>query len=182
MLQNLYIRASIIEDADDIGRLNALCWQESYKGIVSDKVLANIDWQKKSHGQKKIYALDRQKSFVAIVDDKIVGYCNIGTLRSIHEMPSMSDSTFYGNENEWGEVQALYVSKSYSRLGIGKELMNKAREELLKMGYKQFQIYVLENNIPALTFYKNQGGLETITRNWNEMEETYKMIGLVFYI
>ena len=179
-MAGIEIRESTIEDADEIGRINALTWEDSYQGIVSDAILEAIDIQERIKWQKEMYDSPKKKSFAAIMDDKIVGYCNLGPIRQAGETPWVANSSFHGNEEEWGEVYAIYVLRSYSRLGIGKSLLVKAREALAALGYKQFQVYVLVNNVPAINFYKSQGGIEQITRDWNYMGEVYQTVGIVF--
>lgn len=176
------IRESIIEDADEIGYLNALVWKEAYHGIVSEVILEQIDWKKKAQGQRKFYLEPNTKAFVASFEGKIVGYCNCGPMRRLSDTPSIMNSTFQEDEKPWGEIYALYVRKAYWRLGIGKSLFSKAAEWLKNARYNKFQVYLLANNVSARNFYKTLGGSEEIEREWHSKEETYKEVGMVFFI
>jgi|GEM_PF-564417 len=181
-MQGLAIRESTIEDAEKIAHINTLTWGDSYAGIVSDAILEKVDWTERRKWQQEIYAAGQKKSFVATIDNEIVGYCNTGPMNTPDEIPAVSNSDFKGNEKEWGEIYSIYVLKSYQRLGIGTMLFERAKHALTALGYKQFQTYALRNNIPALNFYSSLGGVQIATRNWSNGEETYKEIGLAFYI
>jgi len=181
-VQGLAIRESTIDDADEIAHVNALTWGDSYSGVVSDTILEKVDWTARRKWQQEIYASGKKKSFVATIDDEIVGYCNTGPMHTPGEIPGVSNSDFKGNEKEWGEIYSIYVLKSYHRLGIGKMLFEKAKQALTELGYKQFQTYALRNNIPAVTFYSSIGGIKVVTRDWTHMGETYKEVGMAFYI
>ena len=181
-MQGLAIRESTIEDSEEIENINALTWGDVYDGIASDAIVEKVDWTERRKWQQEIYASTKNKSFVATIDDSIVGYCNIGPMRASSEIPFVSNSTFAGDEKEWGEIYSIYVLQSYNRLGIGKLLFEKAKETLRELGYKKFQTYVLQDNLPAILFYHNMGGVEEVTRNWVNKGEVYKEIGMVFYL
>ena len=125
---------------------------------------------------------DARSGAPAAIDDEIVGYCNLGSMKTSDEIPWVSNSDFKGNEKEWGEIYSIYILKSYHRLGIGKMLFQKAQETLKELGYQKFQVYVLENNVPAINFYHTMGGTNKVTRDWTHMSETYKEVGIVFSI
>ncbi len=177
-MNGLEIRESITEDTEEMNLINKLSWDESYSGILSA-----VDWKERRKWQEEIYSAKKSKSLVAIMDDKIVGYCNLGPMRTAEDMESwVSHSSFKGDEEEWGEIYAIYVQKSYSRLGIGKALFEKAKEAIGALGYEQFQVYTLEQNLPAIHFYRRMNGLVEVTRDWSHSGKTYKEIGMVFYI
>jgi ribosomal protein S18 acetylase RimI-like enzyme len=181
-MQGLAIRESTIDDADEIAHVNALTWGDAYAGIVSDAILKKVDWAERRRWQQDIYASRKKKSFVATIDEEIVGYCNLGPMHVASEIPWVSNSDFNRNEKEWGEIYSIYVLKSYHRLGIGKLLFNKAQEWLHNLGYRKFQVYALKNNIPAINFYHSIGGVDLVTRDWTHIGESYKEIGMAFYI
>ena len=178
----LVIRESTIKDAEEIGTINAAVWEQAYPGVISDHLLETIDVEERIKWQKETYADSGKKSFVAIMDDKIVGYCNVGPLKLAKDMPWASNSTFNKDPAEYGEIYAMYVLKAYTRLGCGRALMDEARKFLKGVGYKHFQVYMLQSNVPAINFYKSQGGVETYIRDWTYNGETYKQIGMVFFL
>ena len=181
-MQGIAIREATIEDADEIANINALTWGDVYSGIISDAILEKVDWAERRKWQQEIYASNKTKSFVATTDDGIVGYCNLGPMHASNDIPWVSSSDFKGNEKEWGEIYSIYVLKSYHRLGIGRMLFQKAQEALKELGYNKFQVYALENNIPAVHFYHTMGGVSKVIRNWTHSGRVYKEIGIVFNI
>lgn len=79
--------------------------------------------------------------------DQIVGYATIGPNR----VSALSQE---------GEVYELYLAPEYQGVGIGKNLFLAAREQLLHLGFKGCVVWVLEENEPAMQFYRNAGGVD----------------------
>jgi ribosomal protein S18 acetylase RimI-like enzyme len=63
--------------------------------------------------------------------------------------------------NRWIEVQALYVSPSHRRSGVGDALLAYARKWSQELKHDWMQLYVTENNQVAKQFYRNKGFLPT---------------------
>ncbi|MCM3162512.1 GNAT family N-acetyltransferase [Metabacillus litoralis] len=60
------------------------------------------------------------------------------------------------NTRKTGSIIALYVFPQYRKAGIGKQLMNKAMQELKSEGYHKVQLNVFTGN-PAKSLYKRLG-------------------------
>lgn len=79
------------------------------------------------------------------MEDNIVkGYCRFGKNRE--------------GENI-GEIIALYIKNEFRRCGIGKKLVEKAKEILKERGYKEMIIWCLKENRAGRNFYEKQGGI-----------------------
>ncbi len=64
----------------------------------------------------------------------------------------------YVNEDGWAAfIWHLAVRKEYRNKGIGSLLMKEAEEKLRKRGYKEANIFVLENNNDVINYYKRRG-------------------------
>ncbi|MDQ0430409.1 ribosomal protein S18 acetylase RimI-like enzyme [Planomicrobium stackebrandtii] len=59
------------------------------------------------------------------------------------------------------EVERIYVRKAFQKLGIGKQLLNKAIEMAQQQNKKTIWLGVWENNDNALAFYRKKGFVQT---------------------
>lgn len=63
-----------------------------------------------------IMKLDNYWTFVAVIDDKVVGYIGF------------NKNYFWEQDGHYLRVQALVVSKKFRQLGVGQKLMNSAEQ------------------------------------------------------
>ncbi len=89
-------------------------------------------------------------SYVAIVDRQI-----IGTIKG-------------AQDGRRGYISHMAVVQQFRRLGIAKALYTKTLDELRKQGIWKCNLYVLNTNENAYTFWKHNG--------WNELEYNFKML------
>ena len=87
--------------------------------------------------------------FVFVAEDQwgIVGFISGGAIREPIE----------GYD---GELYAIYLMPARQRRGIGQELALTLREAFLMNGFSSMVVWVLERNLPAVSFYKRIGGLQ----------------------
>lgn len=140
------IRKSIRDDSSKIAHVVTIAWNETYKGIVSDEILNNMYKSEKDRAQRAYdnYNEEENNQYVLEVDDEVVGFINIG-------------KSYIDGFDGCGELYALYIIGKYKGFGFGKMLLNKAKEELKKMGYDKMVIGCLDKN-PSNEFYKHMGG------------------------
>ena len=141
---NYIIRKVKITDAHDITRVVTISWNEAYKGIVPDEELEKLKHNEKEREEKFINNYNGNM-IVLEIDNKVVGFANYGK----------AHDEVYPNA---GEIIALYLIKKYQKNGFGRMLVNKAIEELKKMGYNKMIIACLKGN-PTNEFYKHIGGV-----------------------
>ena len=129
-------------------------WHEAYPGLVSQEYLDNLTLEK---CEKVAFRLT-DGFFVAKDDNQVVGFIGFGDRGE--EAP------------ETGEVFALYVLSEYYGKGVGRELMNKALQQL--QGYSTICLWVLKENKRALRFYQKCGftpdGEELVSPNCGATE------------
>lgn len=138
------IRRRTINDCRGIAELVTICWNETYRGIVSDEFLDNLynNEEDRVINSTNKFSEDDNHQFVLEIDDKIVGWINVG-------------GSDYGND--YGEIHAIYIMKGYQGNGYGKMLINEGIKELKSMGYNKMVIGCLEGN-KSNDFYKHIGG------------------------
>lgn len=92
------------------------------------------------YGLLKAFLFHPGVYLVAIVEEKIVGYC-IGIIRN----------------EDIGHIISIAVDKNYRRRGIGTILLRNTINELMKLGARKIRIEVRESNIAAIKLYEKIG-------------------------
>jgi ribosomal protein S18 acetylase RimI-like enzyme len=90
------------------------------------------DIQKKIEFQPNLF-------FIALEDGKLIG------------------SVMVGYEGHRGWMNYLAVLPTYQKRGYGRRLVDKAIEELIKLGCLKINLQVRRGNISAVEFYKHLG-------------------------
>jgi len=88
---------------------------------------------------RRKYDFQRSLFFVALLDEKLIG------------------SVMAGYEGHRGWINYLAVLPECRRRGYGRRLMEKAVEELTKMGCPKVNLQVRETNISVVDFYRHLG-------------------------
>lgn len=144
-MNNFIIRRANEYDTKSIIDISNKTWITTYKGLLSDKTLNDKITKTETRIKKlKNIIKDNNNYYVAIVDNKIIGFISYGKSRNKK----------YEN---YGEINALYVLKEYQKLGIGKKLFLKGIENLVNLGFKNMILNVLEGN-NTINFYKHFNG------------------------
>lgn len=166
---NYLIEKLDLNNAEKYARVNALAWEQSYKGIVNDDFLELINQEDEI--QKTIKTLidgfnDGSRRFLLKVDNECVGILRVR-------------KTKYEKYSNCGELGALYLLNNAKGNGYGKILFEKAIKELKNMGYKSMIIGCLINN-PANEFYKHMGG-KLIDNNPLSLPNGHDLIENLYY-
>jgi len=139
-------------DSFGISAVHDASWRQAYTGMIPHKALETMIrrrdpkwWARAIKHSTRILVLESM--------GQVVGYATLGPNR-IDSLP------------QDGEVYELYLLPEYQGVGLGKKLFLEAREELLHLGMKSVVVWVLEDNEPAVQFYKNAGG--TVIAEGNE--------------
>lgn len=141
---NYVIRRRERKDCKAIAKLVTICWNETYRGLVSDVFLDGLyenEEERIINSYNKFNENDNHQ-FVLEIDQKIVGWMNIGD----------SDEG-----SEYGEIHAIYILNDYKGLGYGRKLVEEGIKEIKNMGFKKMIIGCLDGN-KSNEFYKHIGG------------------------
>ena len=122
-------------------------WQEAYQGIVDGDYLDNL-----TLSQCEEWAFKwPENTYVALDGDRVVGFvCFFGNLE---------------NEEE-AEINSIYVLSDYYGKGVAQKLMDLALAEL--KDYPVKVLWVLKDNVRAISFYKKYGFSEDGTKDYLE--------------
>lgn len=109
---------------------------------------------------EKAYPLDKLEQELAVpsshfffiyADQRVAGYLKLNTDSAQTETMG-ADSL---------EVERIYVRKAFQKMGIGKQLLNKAIEMAEEQNKKTIWLGVWEENDNALAFYRKKGFVQT---------------------
>lgn len=133
-------------DAFGIAAIHDASWRQAYTGLIPHK---SLDTMIRRRDPKWWARAIRNSTRVLVMetDNQLVGYATIGPNR----VSALSQE---------GEVYELYLMPEYQGVGIGKNLFLAAREQLVRLGFKGCVVWVLEENDPAMQFYRNAGGID----------------------
>jgi GNAT superfamily N-acetyltransferase len=141
------IRVASANDAFAISKVHIDTWKSTYKDIVPDSILDNLDYERNAIRWHDILSTaDEMKCFlVAETDDgRVVGFITGG--------PNRTEHTGFN-----GELYAIYILKDYHGQGSGRKLVDRLVQWLIERKYTSMLVWVLEKN-PAKLFYEALGG------------------------
>lgn len=144
-MNHITYRKAQADDCYAIAELKGIVWNTTYKGIYSDEKLANYNIAKNQLIFEKIIANPDIELYVAVDDDRIVGFMTCG-------------KPYKPFEQFQQEIGLIYILKKYQRQGIGKAFFDIARKQIRKNGYREFFLSVNKQNLNALNFYISMGG------------------------
>jgi ribosomal protein S18 acetylase RimI-like enzyme len=145
----MIIRRMSSEDSAGIGRVHALTWKTTYRGIIPDSYLDAIqieEWQ-----QRWIPNLNNPapNTFGHVAeneeDNEIVGFVRGGPTRN-PELPYRA------------ELYAIYILEAYQQRGLGRRLVQALAKDLQSVGFSDMLLWVLEENHASRRFYEALGG------------------------
>lgn len=148
-MDKVEIKEITIEDIPDYVKVNIKAWQESYKGLIGDEILIDVENNVENSIKRQINKFEEDKKngvkkFILKVNNEPVGMMSVGKSRN---------KKYEGK----GELEALYLLDKVKKKGYGKMLFDKAVEVLVNQGFKDMIIGCLVNN-PSNNFYKHMGG------------------------
>ena len=129
-------------DIPVIAQLHYQCWIETYTGLIDQAYLDQLSPQR---SRKDMERGDYRQFLLLTVGDEPAGFCSHCRSRDADV-----DSTT-------GEVQSIYLLKTYQHRGYGRALMERALTELQQMGMQRVTLWVLSTNRQAIAFYERCG-------------------------
>lgn len=139
------VRAATSADADAIGRIQVETWTIAYAGLLPQETIDAFDVTgRQEMWREGLARIPRPGSatFVALVADEIVGFASVGAAR---------------DEDDTGELYAIYVHPSSWGYGAGRALIECAEASLRESGFPNALLWVLEGNERAERFYRAAG-------------------------
>ena len=127
------------DDINAIGKIYEKSWKFAYNGIIPKDYLDSISGDKWfPHFENK-----NMNSLVLIENNQFIGTSSYCKSRS-------------KEFNDFGEIVSIYLLPEHMGKGYGKLLFEATLNELIKLGYKNVFLWVLEENTRARRFYEKQ--------------------------
>ena len=170
----LKIRDARLSDAREIAAIKVDTWKSSYKGIVPDDYLENLDYA--SQTQKYTLMIRKEKDTFVLVaeeDSKVVAFATGG-------------KELTNEYNYSGEIYSIYVRDEFQKNGIGHQLVSEAAKRLNDMGISSMLVWALEES-PFKKFYEEMkgkvvermpfdlvdSGLNLIGYGWKDIDKSF---------
>lgn len=139
------IRKATKDDVKNLSILKQKVWDETYRGIYSNDIIDNFDYEKSEENFKSIINNKKISFYVVEMNEELVGYMDVGVpIRKF--------------DNYEQEIGLLYLRKDFQKMGIGKELFALGYNEIKNNGYNKFFISCNKYNTNARKFYEKMGG------------------------
>lgn len=141
----MQIRKAEPEDALEVARVHVRAWQAAYRGLLPEEYLAGL--RAEDRAARYDFAttdVKKPQTLVALESGTIVGFATTS--------PSRDEDL-----SESGELGALYVDPERWGCGVGRRLMEAAREQLAGQGFTDALLWVLVGNERAERFYRVDG-------------------------
>ena len=141
----MLVRAATAADADAIGRVQVETWRAAYRGLMPDEAIARFDVAARQQMWREGLAREPRTgsaTFVAEVDGEVVGFASVGACR---------------DDEDAGELYAIYLHPSCWDRGIGRALLERAEESLRSSGFTRALLWVMEGNERGERFYQAAG-------------------------
>ena len=167
----LTIRPATPYDAQAIARIRVQGWRFAYQGLISQDYLDSLSVAKDTKRMRgylsqfpqnsppsrsaPVQSSDGEKrSFMlAVRDDAVLGFCRFCAA------PNNADRVERATPGGAmvGRLHSLYIDPSALGQGIGHTLMNHALSTFAAWGCEHANLWVLEGNSRAISFYERQG-------------------------
>ncbi|APF38661.1 GNAT family N-acetyltransferase [Chelatococcus daeguensis] len=167
---SIIIRRATPADIEAIGRLVIDVWRETYRGILSDYVLAT---QTVPVGERSIrfVGLDSDGSGrAALVAERagaIVGFAAAGPATD-------------GSLGTAAEIAPPYVARRLQFRGIGGRLMGGLAHALMASGHASAGLWIPRDNVAAVAFARALGGTVAGTRSTCAGETMLEEIAVIW--
>ena len=141
-LDSFTFREAVKEDIDELGKLHAITWAETYNAKNPNIQLRQSQWHKAFTGEN-------DGSWFCMViankNNKLVGFAKGKT----HRKKNSSELH--------GDLDKIYLLKDYQRLGLGKKLFRLMVERFLDRGVNDMTLFGIPQN-PSCSFHEAMGG------------------------
>jgi GNAT superfamily N-acetyltransferase len=132
-----------VDDADEIGVFQTRCWEQAYRGIVSDSYLDATTWHVRALRWRERIERDERQVWTARTGADLVGVASTApTAPGWHDLPAL-------------ELCSIYVDEAAHGSGLASELLDAA------IGSRDAHLLVFTSNDRAQRFYAKHGFVPT---------------------
>lgn len=155
-----HIRNASIQDVSQIASIHINSWAEAYQGLMPQIFIEGYTQARREKLWRKIIDEGLAKVLVAEVltcevekTANLLGFLSYGSVEGVS-----------GRVDEVFELNSLYVLPEYHSQGVGSGLYGAfelALKDIFFNGVIHINLWVLDNNLRALNFYRKLGFCET---------------------
>lgn len=141
---NIEILLARPADALDFAEIHARSWEVAYKDIIPADYITRQSATRPALWQK-ILTDENANKYKIVCDGKTAGFVDVDSAQD-----SDLGDDFY-------ELRGIYLHPDYFRMGIGSIAMVFALKMARDKGKKHMVLWVFEENINSISFYKKHG-------------------------
>ncbi|MEH1102498.1 GNAT family N-acetyltransferase [Micromonospora sp. CPCC 205561] len=148
----LTIRREEPDDAEAVARVHIHGWQAGYAGIMPEEVLRRLNVAAWAQRRRDLGTADPEHPFTTLlaeIDGAVAGFTTFGPYRNDQDRDDLDPA--------YGEVVAMYVEPARWGDGTAPALLAAARAGLVRRGWSDYRLWVLEENHRARRFYERAG-------------------------
>ena len=168
----LTIRPATPNDAQAVARIRVQGWRFAYQGLISQDYLDSLSVAEDTERMRGYLSQfpqnsplsrsefvqgsgdgEKQSFMLAVRGNAVLGFCRFSAT------PDKIDRADRATPGETmnGRLHALYIDPGALGQSIGHTLMNHALSTFAAWGCERANLWVLEGNSRAISFYKRQG-------------------------
>lgn len=136
------LRVAVPDDIADLARIEAGAIQDAYRGLIPDSLLDPRDFETLRTEWETLFSGGPLPAHLVEVAGRPRGFVLLG------QSPDSSEEA---------EIFALFIEPGYQRQGLGRRLVEVAREEARARGHRSLGLWVLETHRSAREFYEALG-------------------------
>ncbi|HSJ37709.1 MAG TPA: GNAT family N-acetyltransferase [Planococcus sp. (in: firmicutes)] len=151
------IKKCTLEDVKDLQEISSITFIETFEEHNTPEHMT--DYLEKAFNLpqlKQELANPSSQFFFTLVDGQVAGYLKV----------NMGDAQSENMGKDAFEVERIYISNKLQKLGLGKQLMERALELAGELGKKRIWLGVWEHNENAIAFYQKKGFVKTGTHSF----------------
>lgn len=172
----LTIRPATLNDAQAIARIRVQGWRFAYQGLISQDYLDSLSVAKdtermrgylnqfpqnsppsRSESVQGSSDGEKQSFILAARGDAVLGFCRFS---AAPDKTGRAESAVPGRTMN-GRLHSLYIDPETLGQSIGHTLMSHALSTFAAWGCERANLWVLEGNSRAISFYERQGWRRT---------------------
>ena len=137
------VRRARPDDAEILGQVRVDAWQATYRGMIADDYLDALD-PAVSAERWRVTLADPETNCLVAVDeaDRVRGFALFGGAL---------------DDPDTGQLYAINLEPTAWGIGLGRELLRAASDELHGLGFGEAVLWVVDENARARRFYEIAG-------------------------
>jgi len=139
---DINLRKATLADAKEIANIHVISWKTSFAGLMPEKYISGHTESSRVDEWKKIISMNVEKVVVAESNNKVLGFMSFSVKSQVSREL---------------ELSKLYLFPSVYGKNLGSKFMHFLQTEATAQGVNTINLYVLDNNEPAIRFYSKHG-------------------------